>query len=96
MELILNSMKKNIERVFQFCYLGVTLDENLSWQQHVEIVCSKVSKRINFLVRIRPYITLRAAKCVYNCIIHPILTDTVWGNYQLAVVRTCVLNGPPA
>ena len=46
---------------------------------------SKVSKRINFLARIRPYITLRAAKCVYNCIIHPILTyaDTVWGELSV-------------
>ena len=63
--------------------------ENLSWQQLAEIVCSNVSKCIflNFLAHIRPnsYITLRAAKCVYNCIIHPILTyaDTVWGELSV-------------
>ena len=35
---------KEIERVSSFCYLGVTLDENLSWNEHVELVCNKVSK----------------------------------------------------
>ena len=30
--------QKSVERVFQFCYLGFTLDENLSCQQQAEIV----------------------------------------------------------
>ena len=72
---------QNIKRVSSFCYLGVTLDEHLSWNEHVEIICHKVSKRLGLLSRIRPYLTQKAAKCVYNCLIQPILnyTDTVWG-----------------
>ena len=72
---------QNIDRVSNFCYLGVTLDEHLSWNEHVEIICHKVSKRLGLLSRIRPYLTQKAAKCVYNCLIQPILnyTDTVWG-----------------
>ena len=37
---------QNIERVKSFCYLGVTLDEHLSWNEHIEIICNKVSKRL--------------------------------------------------
>ena len=76
---------QNIERVSSFCYLGVTLDEHLSWNEHVEIICHKVSKRLGLLSCIRPYLTQKAAECVYNCLIQPILnyTDTVWGGLSI-------------
>ena len=35
---------KTLERVAKFSYLGVVLDENLSWKDHVEYVGSKVSR----------------------------------------------------
>ena len=34
-----------LERVGKFSYLGVVLDENLSWKDHFEYVSSKVSRR---------------------------------------------------
>ena len=76
---------KEIARVSSFSYLGVTLDENLSWNEHVELICNKVSKRLGLLSRIRPYLTLKAAKCVYNCLVQPIFyyTDTVWGRLSI-------------
>ena len=76
---------KEIDRLSSFCYLGVTLDENLSWNEHVELICNKVSKRLGLLSRIRPYLTLKAAKCVYNCLVQPIFdyTDTVWGGLSI-------------
>ena len=43
----------------------VTLDEHLSWNEHVEMICHKVSKRLGLLSRIRAYRTQKAAKCVY-------------------------------
>ena len=53
--------------------------------EHVEIICHKVSKRLGLLSRIRPYLTQKAAKCVYNCLIQPIFnyTDTVWGELSI-------------
>ena len=48
---------KKIERVSSFCYLGVTLNEHLSWNEHVEIICHKGSKRLGLLSRIRSYLT---------------------------------------
>lgn len=51
-DIAIQSQGQKIERVSSFCYLGVTLDEHLSWNEHVEIICHKVSKRLGLLSRI--------------------------------------------
>ena len=81
----IQSHGQNIERVSSFCYLGVTLDEHLSWNKHIEIIFNKVSKCLGLLSRIRPYLTQKAAKCVHNCLIQPIFnyTDTEWGGLSI-------------
>ena len=76
---------KEIDRVSSFCYLRVTLDENLSWNEHVELICNKVSKRLGLLSCRRSFLTLKAAKCLYNSLVQPIFdyTDTVWGRLSV-------------
>ena len=71
----------DIDRVRNFCYLGVILDEYLSWKEHVSKVCTKVNECLGLLSRIRSCLTLKAAKCVYNCLMLLVLcyTDTAWG-----------------
>ena len=61
------------------------MDDHLSWNEHVEIICNKVSKRLGLLSRVRPYLTQKASKCVYNCLIQPIFkyTDAVWGGLSI-------------
>ena len=39
---IINGTK--IERVASFNFLGIMLDENLSWKSHIEMVGNKISK----------------------------------------------------
>ena len=71
-----------LEQVSVFKYLGVLLDEKLSWKEHTEAVSKNVSKRLGLLSRIRKCLTLKASKCVYNAIIQPLLdyADTTWGD----------------
>jgi exonuclease III len=71
---------KLIERVPKFSYLGVMLDEQISWKEHTEEICNKVSKRLGLLSRIRSCLTIDASKCVYNSVVQPIFdyTDAVW------------------
>ena len=46
--------QKTLERVPQFSYLGVVLDENLSWKDQSSIIIStKVSRRLGLLSRIQ-------------------------------------------
>ena len=76
-----------IEKVSKFNFLGITLDENLNWKEHVISISKKVNKRLGLLSRIRSCLTLKAAQCVYNSIIHPVFTyaDTAWGELS----QTC-------
>ena len=79
----------DIERIPKFSYLGVMLDENLTWKEHTEVVCNKVSKRLGLLSRIRSCLTLEASKNVYNSLVLPIfdyvdviLSELSFGCYQ--------------
>ena len=42
---------KNIVRVPRTKFLGIILDENMSWKYHIEYICNKVSKCIGILLR---------------------------------------------
>ena len=59
---------KPVERVPKFSYLGVVLDEQISWKEHTEEISNKVSKRLGPLLRIRKCLTIEASKCIYNTI----------------------------
>ena len=72
---------KVLERVAKFSYLGVVLDETLSWKDNVEYVSSKVSSRLGLLTRIRSCLTLEASKKVYTSLVQPLFdyADVAWG-----------------
>ena len=42
-----------LSRVYQFKYLGVTLDPSLSWNDHVDYIGQKVSMRPGMICRAR-------------------------------------------
>ena len=71
---------KTLERVAKFNYLGVVLDENLSWTGHVKYVSSKISRRLGLLSRIRSCLTLEASKQVYTSLLQPLFdyADVAW------------------
>ena len=48
----------SIKRVSEFKYLGVLLDENLSWTAHVNYLTSKAGKRLGMLNRARKNISM--------------------------------------
>ena len=68
-----------INRVYDFKYLGIVLDDSLTWKDHVRYVISKVGKRIGVLGRLRRNITIHAAFEMYNSLILPSF-DVVWSS----------------
>ena len=63
---------EDLARVDSFKYLGVTLNERLSWDDHIFNIASKIRKRIAILNRIKSLLPLSARITYYNTLIRPI------------------------
>ena len=63
-----------------FKYLGVVLDDTLSFNDHVDYVRMKVSKILGMLSRTRPSLTLEAANRLYKAMVLLVIDycDAVW------------------
>ena len=44
---------ETIERVLCYKLLGVLIDTNLKWYNHFDLICSKASARLHFLVQLK-------------------------------------------
>ena len=75
----------NLTRVSEIKFLGVILDEKLSWKPHIDYVRTKVAKAVGILASTRYLLTEHAALTVYFSLIHSNLSYCcgVWGtNYK--------------
>ena len=52
-EFTLTIKEKELDRVNFYKYLGVIINENLSWTDHVDYIKNKVSQRFGVLQRIK-------------------------------------------
>ena len=55
----------HIKREHVTKFLGVFIDENLSWKQHIEILSSKISKSIGILYKSRDVLNKQCLKQLY-------------------------------
>ena len=60
----------HIKREHVTKFLGVFIDENLSWKQHIEILSSKISKSINILYKSRDVLSKQCLNQLYFSFIH--------------------------
>ena len=72
---------ENIKCVSSLKFLGVTIDNKLSWHEHIGIICNQISKGVGILNRLNmlPQFIL---KTIYNAILLPYLTycNIAWCN----------------
>ena len=47
---------KPLERVTNAKFLGVMIDETLSWNVHIQYLCSKINYKIVLIHRLRQYL----------------------------------------
>jgi len=62
-------------------YLGVLLDNKLSWKPHVQKVKLNYQELCGILSKLKHYTTPPVLKVVYNSLIHPYLNYSIlnWG-----------------
>ena len=65
---------KEVNQVKSFKYLGVLLDECLSFNNHVNYVRSKVASRLGLLSQLQGCLTTEAANKIYFSLVLPILS----------------------
>ncbi|KAJ8033385.1 hypothetical protein HOLleu_23609 [Holothuria leucospilota] len=63
-------------------FLGVTIDNKLSWQEHITNVTKSVAKISGVMNRLKYYIPSQTLLTIYNALILPHLTYCIllWGN----------------
>ena len=70
-----------LESVESTSFLGINIDEHLTWKKHINCVCSVLSKRIGILYRLRHFVYRKILIMLYNTFILPHITYglEVWG-----------------
>ena len=78
-ELIMNNTV--IERKDSLKFLGVLIDETLSWKNHIKILESKLACAIGLLYKSRPFLDLNSRKLFYFSFVHSHLSyaNISWG-----------------
>jgi len=71
----------SLEKKDHVKYLGVLIDNNLSWKYHVDYITLKISKTIGIISRIRHYVPFSTLLAIYRSLIHPYISYglPVWG-----------------
>ncbi|XP_040073450.1 uncharacterized protein LOC115331535, partial [Ixodes scapularis] len=60
----------NITRVYHTKFLGLTLDHQLTWHQHVKDTTNKIYRNIPILYKLRHIFSLRTPQMLYHSLIH--------------------------
>ena len=70
-----------IEHVKQFNFLGITLDEQMTWKPHINKVACKVARTIGTMNRLKRFLPQTVLKTLYNSLILPHLNYGIltWG-----------------
>ena len=78
----LNIKNKELDKVSSYKYLGVVINETLTWDNHVEYIRSKINKKLGLLKRIKSYLPLSARITFFNSFILPLFDygDLVWSD----------------
>ena len=65
--------------------LGVIIDENLTWNDHIDKLAKKIASSIAALKRVRQFVPPSTLLCIYNALIQPHFDycSVVWGNCSI-------------
>jgi hypothetical protein len=61
----------NVERVKSTKFLGVIINENLTWTDHIDVIISKTSKNLGVIRKLSSSLPREALYYLYNTLIKP-------------------------
>jgi hypothetical protein len=78
-----------VPRTSKYTCLGMDIDEKLTWDAHIDSICSKVSAGIGAMKRIKPFVPPATLQTIYKALIQPYfdycspLWDTVEKHFKI-------------
>ena len=63
-------LDKHLKRTSHIKFLGITLQENLSWDLHINIICNKLKRLFHIFYNIRDFLTKENIKTIYYTLIY--------------------------
>ena len=73
---------ENLESEDSIKHLGVVIHKNLTWNEYIESLTTKVNQRIGLLNLIKHLLPLHPRVALYNALIRPVFdfADPIWGD----------------
>ena len=70
-----------IDEVQEFNFLGITIDQNITWTPHIRKISIKISRVIGVLRKLKHIFPQHILRLIYNSLIHPHLIYglNLWG-----------------
>ena len=83
----------SLERVNSFKFLGLYLDEKLTFREHCTHVGNKISRSIGIMYRLREYLSLNCLKMLYNSLVYPYLfyCNIIWGGTRTSYLQPILI-----
>ena len=93
MYLTMNIIKafRNLQRKQFVKYLGVLIDSNLSWNDHVANVALKISKTIGIIARLRHFLPTSVLLNIYNYFPYPSISFLIMALWSGAKLKKQIL-----
>ena len=70
-------------------FLGILLDENLSWKEHLKLTENKTAKNIGLIYNAKPYLNKDSLLALYFSYVHSYINyaNLVWGSTHRTYLR---------
>ena len=69
-----------VSRVYFLKFLGIILDQNLNWNDHIAYIEKKISQNIGVLFRASKYLNFSCLKSLYFSLIHLNYGNITWAS----------------
>ena len=74
-EIKINS--ERIKNVNDFIFLGLTIDEHLSWKPHIQKISNKIARTLGIMCRLKNFLPTQILRILYNSLILPHLQYSI-------------------
>ena len=81
-ELHLSISNQSISQVRNTTFLGVVIDEYLTWKDHINTITKKIMQSTGIIAKLHHYTNLYTLKLIYYALVYPYLIygNLLWGN----------------